>query len=311
MVSFADATDHLAEQFNVRRHSSLPALPNDLEEHAERIYGPRNPPSNQPDPTEGETAVPNPQTLPEFLPIECPGIVATQGTPSHPPSTATDTTANQEIHPFQLYLAADAQRGLTGTTPKVSDLPCSEDDWVKTLQEVYEEDSNSSAVRTLARQYPRLWSLVTKFHKQWIKDLWVHPNKSSNGTMFKQKVIKAILRNRKFIPVQEVPATHRPTYDRVCKFSRDVFYYPKDEFFQFAKDAWMIDQGLEQRQLETSGSDIVRLFAVALLNINRDDLNSLNTSKVYTRRDADAALTLPEMIFHRWKQQYNDVCVCV
>ena len=212
----------------------------------------------------------------------------------------------QHVIDFQKSLSATCPRALTGTTPKVSPPPCTEHEWIRFLQEVYETSPTVSSKSTVARQYPLLWNIVSKLHKLWIKDFWVHPNKSSNGTVFKQKVVRAILRNRKYVATSEVPATYQGNYRHLMPRHKEVFYYPLHEFMEFAKDTWMIDKGLAERQLKATTNDIMRLFGIALLSTNRDDLNALNTSKIYLRKDADGPLSLQDTIFYRYKQQFND-----
>ncbi len=184
---------------------------------------------------------------------------------------------------------------------------CTEEEWISTIQEVYDEAGEASpSKRTYATRYPRLWKLVGKFVKAWKDAQWEHPMKCSNGTVFKQKVIRAIIKDRKYFRKNELPPVAKIKYDEMFPNFREVFYYPLSSFEAYAQAEWQHDLARIEREQKATGNDALRIIGIALRNENRDDLNLLNAGKTYFRKQVDGALSRNSSIFHRFKQQFND-----
>ena len=207
--------------------------------------------------------------------------------------------------PNQAVLPEDAVLATPTFSPVSCVLPCTQREWISVTQEVY-DTNRLPELRTLAQQYPRLWKLVGKLFKKWKQCHWEHPKKYTNGTVFKQKVVRFIVRDRKYIEKNDMPAYDSAIFNNMYPHFEKVFYYPLKEFEDFAKDTWMLDVAKAEKDQDATFNDVLRLFGVALKSDNRDELNLLNTGKCYLRKDSDSPLGRTGSIFFRFSEQFND-----
>jgi len=86
-------------------------------------------------------------------------------------------------------------------------------------------------------------------------------------------------------------------------------FYGLSVFMRHAEDNWKVDKASELMNEETTVNDCICIAGILAMNVNRDDLLSLNRGKHTMRADVDNALTRVDTIFHHIAIQFNDPAV--
>ena len=191
-------------------------------------------------------------------------------------------------------------------TPIVaSSCALSKQDWYLALQqEKVQLPPNKRA--TMSQLYPAIWKMVSSLTKCWLTEKWEVPLKSKNRTDFKSKVVRQIVVKREKVmkdAIYDVDVTSMfPTVEK-------VYFYGLSVFMRHAEEYWKVDKASELINQETTVNDCIRIAGILAMDVNRDDLLSLNRGKHTLRSDVDNPLTRVDAIFHYMAVQFNDPAV--
>ncbi len=181
--------------------------------------------------------------------------------------------------------------------------------WAKTLQEnVSEKFRNEHGKGTEKQRFPKIWGMVNKIYKHWVENNWEGVKQAKNPTDVKRKAAKYILANRSLKLTSEILTDYldEEYVSALDVEQTKVLYLCRTQFHLWAKNN--LKDSLEKRKelSKSTPSDHVRLFGIAALQENRDDLLALGRARNGTRADADGPLNLRDSIFFQWAQQFND-----
>jgi len=88
-----------------------------------------------------------------------------------------------------------------------------------------------------------------------------------------------------------------------------LYFYDLPVFLRHAEDNWKVDNASELMNEKTTVNDCIRIAGILTMEVNRDDLLSLNRGKHTMQADVDNALTRVDAIFHHIAIQFNDPAV--
>ena len=187
----------------------------------------------------------------------------------------------------------------------VSSCALSKEDWYLALQqEKIQLPPNKRA--TMSQLYPALWKMVSSLTKCWLTEKWEVPLRCRKKTDFKSKVVRQIVVKREKVMKEAIY-----DIDVTSMFPHDekVYFYGLSVFMRHAEDNWKVDKASELMNKETTVNDCICIAGILAMDVNRDDLLSLNRGKHTMRSDVDNALTHVDAIFHYMAVQFNDPAV--
>ena len=173
--------------------------------------------------------------------------------------------------------------------------------WITSIQELAKPTQGKTG--TMAQQCPRIWALANVFLKEWLTLGFEVPLSYKNKTDFKSKVVKHILFCRKLIEKADFPCV-----ELVGAFPNEerLFWCPLEDFLLHAVTRWKTDEKRLEREKEDCVNDVIRLYGIAALQDNRDDLPSVGKGKNTVRLENDGPSKRVDSIFYAWALQFND-----
>ena len=129
------------------------------------------------------------------------------------------------------------------------------------------------------------------------KKKWQLPSMLKNTTDFKNKVMEHVLTLRQSIVYESMPQLYK---DSTSLTTTKCYFYDHSKFECHASKYYKVDTVAEKDKLLPQPNDYIRLFGIAALSDNRDQLLSIGAAKIYKRAEVDGTYLFykPYSTFH-------------
>jgi len=183
------------------------------------------------------------------------------------------------------------------------------EEWVQAITETKTpKPASAKKELTMAKAYPKTWKLVAKIYKDlFVKENWEGAVLKKNQTDCKANVAKHIVMTRTKKLTSDILSAD-PKFAQCLPSSMfgNCWYLNLDDFLKHADNTWRVNKESEKERLDSQTNDILRLFGIAALAENRDDLMRLGRARNSNRAEADGPLSAADAIFSRYQRQFND-----
>ena len=145
--------------------------------------------------------------------------------------------------------------------------------------------------------YPKLWRMIGKYTNGWKQKKWQLPSMLKNTTDFKNKVMEHVLTLRQSIVYESMPQLYK---DSTSLTTTKCYFYDHSKFECHASRYYKVDTVAAKDKLLPQPNDYIRLFGIAALSDNRDQLLSIGAAKIYKRAEVDGTYLFykPYSTFH-------------
>ncbi len=151
---------------------------------------------------------------------------------------------------------------------------------------VLEKEVVSKQGQSLAKRYPKIWSMVTHLVKYWVQLKWEVPCNTRNHTDLKRRIVRHVITARRPEVVANVDCDYLQT-----RFKKEtgklVMFYHYNNFLLHASQNWKIDQTARNKRNLPTVNDHLRIFGILSMERNRDDVMKLARGKAMQRSDLD------------------------
>ena len=163
-----------------------------------------------------------------------------------------------------------------------------------------EEAKTGVSENSKAKLHPKKWALSKKLFQHMVDSGWELPNKATNKTDFRRKILKNLVETRRRVLTVDADSA---SLSKIFKQHELVWFYSFASFKEHAK------RHMKHHKKDTSShcaNDAVRVFGILGLADMRDRVTRLGRGRATERADIDGPLNLMDETFTQVALMFND-----